>query len=152
MFITIEDESGPANIVVWPTLFEKRRRVVLGFSMMAINRRIQREGEVVYLVSQQIFDLSGDLTGLADRDIDFKLPTWRDEVSGHRGGGPDSCDKPKLSATPSSANPSGNNQNLSGQICHRSIQESRLTISRRCADEKTARSSIFPWSAMQRSS
>lgn len=44
MFITIEDETGPANIVVWPSLFEKRRSVVLGSSMMAINGRIQREG------------------------------------------------------------------------------------------------------------
>ena len=68
MFITIEDETGPANLVVWPTLFEKRRRVVLGSSMMAINGRIQREGEVVHLVAQQLFDLSGDLVGLADRD------------------------------------------------------------------------------------
>lgn len=73
------DEAGPANLVVWPTLFEKRRRVVLGSSMMAINGRIQREGEVVHLVAQQLFDLSGDLVGLADRDEEFKLPAgpWR---------------------------------------------------------------------------
>lgn len=58
MFITIEDETGPANLVVWPTLFEKRRRIVLGSSMMAINGRIQREGEVVHLVAQQLFDWS----------------------------------------------------------------------------------------------
>lgn len=45
MFITIEDETGPANVVVWPTLFEKRRCIVLGSAMMAINGRIQREGE-----------------------------------------------------------------------------------------------------------
>lgn len=37
MFIMIEDETGPANIVVWPNLFDKRRRVMLGSSMMAIN-------------------------------------------------------------------------------------------------------------------
>jgi error-prone DNA polymerase len=43
MFITIEDETGPAYLVIWPTLFEKRRRIVLGPSMMAINCRIQRE-------------------------------------------------------------------------------------------------------------
>lgn len=61
MFINIEDETGPANIVVWPVLFEKRPRVVLGSSMMAINGRIKREGEVVHLVAQQLFDLSGDL-------------------------------------------------------------------------------------------
>ncbi|MBY3266629.1 error-prone DNA polymerase [Rhizobium laguerreae] len=94
MFITIEDETGPANLVVWPTLFEKRRRVVLGSSMMAINGRIQREGEVVHLVAQQLFDLSGDLVGLADRDEEFKLPAGRgDEFA--RGGGPDPRDKPK---------------------------------------------------------
>ena len=52
MFITIGDETGPANIVVWPKLFERRRRVVLGSSMMAIHGKIQREGEVVHLVAQ----------------------------------------------------------------------------------------------------
>ncbi|MDM9629063.1 error-prone DNA polymerase [Rhizobium sp. S152] len=94
MFITIEDETGPANIVVWPTLFEKRRRVVLGSSMMAINGRIQREGEVVHLVAQQLFDLSGDLSGLADRDTEFRLPTGRGDEFAH-GGGPDPRDTPK---------------------------------------------------------
>ncbi|OWV92666.1 DNA polymerase [Rhizobium sp. R72] len=94
MFITIEDETGPANIVVWPTLFEKRRRVVLGSSMMAINGRIQREGEVVHLVAQELFDLSGDLSGLADRDTELKLPTGRGDEFAH-GGGPNPRDTPK---------------------------------------------------------
>ncbi|KQZ91774.1 DNA polymerase [Rhizobium sp. Root564] len=88
MFITIEDETGPANLVVWPSLFERRRRIVLGSSMIAINGRIQREGEVVHLVAQQLFDLSADLAGLADRDQEFKLPAGRgDEFA--RCGGPD---------------------------------------------------------------
>lgn len=94
MFITVEDETAPANVVVWPSLFEKRRRVVLGASMMAINGRIQREGDVVHLVAQQLFDLSGDLSGLADRDVDFKLPTGRGDEFAH-GGGPDPRDRPK---------------------------------------------------------
>jgi error-prone DNA polymerase len=94
MFLTIEDETGPANVVVWPSLFEKRRRVVLGASMMAINGKIQREGDVVHLVAQQLFDLSGDLSGLADRDIDFKLPTGRgDEFAHGSPGSPDSRDR-----------------------------------------------------------
>jgi error-prone DNA polymerase len=50
-FITIEDEAGQANIVVWPSLFEKRRHVVLGSPTMAINGRILQEGDVVHLVS-----------------------------------------------------------------------------------------------------
>lgn len=95
MFITIEDETGPANLVVWPTLFEKRRRVVLGSSMMAVNGRIQREGEVVHLVTQQLFDLTPDLSGLADRDGEFKLPTGRGDEFAH-GGGPDSRERPKV--------------------------------------------------------
>ncbi|TAV74737.1 error-prone DNA polymerase [Rhizobium leguminosarum] len=96
MFITIEDETGPANVVVWPTLFERRRRIVLGASMMAINGRIQREGDVVHLVAQQLFDLSGDLSGLADRDTGFKLPTGRgDEFAHGSPGGGDSRDPVK---------------------------------------------------------
>ncbi|CDM58756.1 Error-prone DNA polymerase [Rhizobium favelukesii] len=53
---------------IWSSLFEKRRRVVLGSSMMAINLKIQREGDAVHLVPQPLFDLSGGLSGLADRD------------------------------------------------------------------------------------
>ncbi|NTI46688.1 OB-fold nucleic acid binding domain-containing protein, partial [Rhizobium rhizogenes] len=101
MFITIEDETGPANLVVWPTLFEKRRRIVLGSSMMAINGRIQREGEVVHLVAQQLFDLSGDLTGLADRDEEFKLPAGRgDEFAHGSPGSSDTRDKSKPVVAP----------------------------------------------------
>lgn len=94
-FITIEDETGPANIVVWPSLFEMRRRVVLGSSMMAINGRIQREGEVVHLVAQQLLDLSGDLVGLADRETEFKPPTGRGDEFAHSGGGPYSRERRK---------------------------------------------------------
>lgn len=94
MFITIEDETGPANIVVWPKLFEKRRRVVLGASMMAINGRIQREGDVVHLVAQQLLDLSGDLSGLADREMEFRLPSGRgDEFAHGSAGSGDSRDR-----------------------------------------------------------
>lgn len=94
MFITIEDETGPANIVVWPKLFEKRRHVVLGASLMAINGRIQREGDVVHLVAQQLFDLSSDLSGLADRDMEFKLTTGRGDEFAHGSvGGGDTRDR-----------------------------------------------------------
>jgi error-prone DNA polymerase len=58
--------------------------------MMAINGRIQREGEVVHLIAQQLFDLSGDLSGLADRDGEFKLPAGRGDEFAH--GSPGSSD------------------------------------------------------------
>ncbi|GES53572.1 error-prone DNA polymerase 3 [Rhizobium sp. NBRC 114257] len=94
MFLTVEDETGPANVVVWPSLFERRRRIVLGSSMMAINGRIQREGEVVHLVAQQLFDLTSDLSGLADRDEAFRLPSGRgDEFAHGAPGSPDSRER-----------------------------------------------------------
>ncbi|ASW08562.1 error-prone DNA polymerase [Rhizobium sp. 11515TR] len=99
MFLTIEDETGPANVVVWPTLFERRRGIVLGSSMMAINGRIQREGEVVHLVAQQLFDLTSDLSGLADRDQSFTLPFTKADYFTH-GGGPDPREMPKRTVKP----------------------------------------------------
>ncbi|MBB4483222.1 MULTISPECIES: OB-fold nucleic acid binding domain-containing protein [Rhizobium] len=94
MFITIEDETGIANVVVWPKLFERSRRVVLGASMMAINGKIQREGEVVHLVAQQLFDWWGDLSGLAGCDGTFHPPTGRgDEFAHGSPGSPDSREK-----------------------------------------------------------
>ena len=95
MFITIEDETGPANIVVWPSLFEKRRRVVLGSSMMAIHGKVQREGDVVHLIARQLDDLSGGLAALAGRDTDVKMPTGRgDEFAHGSPGSPDARSKP----------------------------------------------------------
>ncbi|SCX21041.1 Error-prone DNA polymerase [Agrobacterium sp. DSM 25558] len=96
MFITIEDETGPANIVVWPSLFEKRRRVVLGASMMAIQGKIQREGDVVHLIARQLYDLSADLSSLSDRDAVFRNPSGRgDEFAHGSHGGGDARDRPK---------------------------------------------------------
>ena len=70
MFITIEDESGIANIIVWPKTFEKFRRPVLSAGMLAARGHIQREGEVVHLVAQRLIDLSTELAAIAERDGD----------------------------------------------------------------------------------
>jgi len=67
--------------------------------MMAINGRIQREGDVVHLIAQQLFDLSSDLSGLADRDGSFRLPTGRgDEFAHGSPGSPDSRDRAPVRA------------------------------------------------------
>lgn len=88
MFLTLEDETGVVNALVWPSLFEKQRRVLMTASMMGIHGKIQREGEVVHLVAQKLFDFSSDLAGIGDRGGKFPLPHGRgDEVK--YGGGPD---------------------------------------------------------------
>jgi error-prone DNA polymerase len=91
LFITLEDETGIANLVVWPQTFEKSRRVVMGASMLAVRGRIQREGEVVHLVAYQLTDLSAELATVGSRDTAFPLPHGRgDQVTG----GPDPRELP----------------------------------------------------------
>lgn len=95
MFITIEDETGIANLVVWPSLFEKQRRVVLSAGMMSVRGRIQREGEVVHLVAQHLTDLSAELASVGVRDGGFPLPHGRgDQIRDGGSFGPDQRDLP----------------------------------------------------------
>jgi len=68
MFITIEDETGIANLVIWPSLYEKQRRVILSAGMIAAYGRIQREDDVVHLVAHRIVDLSRELAGVGERE------------------------------------------------------------------------------------
>src|SRR6185437_6590329 len=68
MFITLEDETGIANLVVWAKVFEKFHHTVLAARMMAVRGRVQREGDVVHLVAHQLADLSAELASVGDRD------------------------------------------------------------------------------------
>ena len=83
MFITLEDESGIANVVVWKKTFEQFRRVILASGMIAVHGRIQREGEVVHLVAHRIADLSRDLASVGERDEAFPLPYGRGDEFRH---------------------------------------------------------------------
>ena len=58
MFITLEDESGIANIVVWPSVFETHRALILTARMLGVRGRVQREGEVIHVIADTIEDLS----------------------------------------------------------------------------------------------
>ncbi len=88
MFITIEDETGIANLVIWPDLYERQRRIILTASMMAVYGRIQREGEVVHVIAHRLTDLSGQLARIGERDVPFPLPHGRGDEA-KTGGGPD---------------------------------------------------------------
>ena len=58
IFLTLEDETGIANLVVWPRLFERQRPTLLGASLLGVRGKVQREGEVIHLVSEDTRDLS----------------------------------------------------------------------------------------------
>jgi error-prone DNA polymerase len=68
MFITIEDETDVANLVVWPQLFEANRRTVLGASMIWVRGQVQREGDVIHVVVRRLDDLSPLLATVGRRD------------------------------------------------------------------------------------
>ncbi len=66
IFATLEDETGVANIVIWPRVFERFRRVVLGARAMGVTGRVQREGEVIHVVADRLEDLSHLLMTLSE--------------------------------------------------------------------------------------
>jgi error-prone DNA polymerase len=64
IFATIEDETGIANLILWPAVFESYRRTALGASLLGCVGRLQREGIVTHIVAEKLVDLSPRLREL----------------------------------------------------------------------------------------
>jgi error-prone DNA polymerase len=71
-FVTLEDETGHTNIIVWKTLAENQRRALLASRLMEVVGKVQREGEVLHLIAEQLKDRSGLLGNLMARSRDFQ--------------------------------------------------------------------------------
>jgi error-prone DNA polymerase len=71
VFVTIEDETGVANLVVWPKVFEKQRKIVMGARLMAVHGTIQRDpdNEVIHVVAGRLEDHTGMLSHLSDDSL-----------------------------------------------------------------------------------
>lgn len=72
-FITIEDETGFSNLVVWEKLFEKYRKEILQSRLLMVEGKMQREGEVIHIVVQRCFNLTGLLKDLSADQTDDPL-------------------------------------------------------------------------------
>ena len=80
VFMTIEDETGIANCVVWPTLRERFRKEVMGARLIQVDGRIQRSPEgIVHLVAERLVDRSADLGRLSHETLPVPLAN-ADEV------------------------------------------------------------------------
>jgi len=88
MFITLEDETGIANIVVWPALFERRRALVLSAGMMGVRGRVQSETGITHVIAEELFDMTKMLRSVGRRNAAFPLTTGRGDEAKH-GGSPD---------------------------------------------------------------
>jgi error-prone DNA polymerase len=69
LFITLEDESGIANAILWPDRYEKFRPEIHGARMIAVRGRVQEEGLVIHIVADCVRDLTDMLRGLGERDF-----------------------------------------------------------------------------------
>jgi len=73
VFMTLEDETGIANVVVWPKVMERFRKEVMGSRLVLVEGRIQSSPEkVVHLVAERLIDRSADLLSLANDAISRK--------------------------------------------------------------------------------
>ena len=72
VFVTLEDETGWVNVIVWPALVEKQRRELLGSKLLTVHGTLERQGEVAHLVAHRLVDDSRLLGELETGSRDFQ--------------------------------------------------------------------------------
>ena len=65
IFTTLEDETGIANIIIWPKTYERFRRIVLTSRLFGIKGRVQKEGIVIHVIADEIEDMTSELATIA---------------------------------------------------------------------------------------
>jgi len=71
IFITLEDETGQANVIVWPAVFKRFHHAARTAAGMVIHGKLQRQGEVIHLVAQRIGDMQEFIPELKHQSRDF---------------------------------------------------------------------------------
>ena len=66
VFITLEDETGVINLVVWPDLKERQRKVVMGARLMEVRGRVEYDDEVIHVIAAHLTDATAALHALSD--------------------------------------------------------------------------------------
>ena len=101
VFMTLEDETGVANAVVWPNTLERYRKVVMGARLILVTGRIQRHEDIIHVVAQRLEDRSGWLARLSEDAGGMKVPIANaDEVARPDPGSARSPDHPRWAGHP----------------------------------------------------
>ncbi|MGI1662744.1 OB-fold nucleic acid binding domain-containing protein [Palleronia sp. KMU-117] len=58
IFVTLEDETGIVNVIVWRKIYERFRRAVIAGRCLRVTGRLQREGAVTHLIAEEVEDIS----------------------------------------------------------------------------------------------
>jgi error-prone DNA polymerase len=80
IFLTLEDESGIANIIVWPKVFEKYRPLVLGVRFLKIRGHVQSEAGVIHVIADHVEDATPLLAAVSLKALDDEGLAHADEV------------------------------------------------------------------------
>jgi error-prone DNA polymerase len=111
IFMTLEDETGVANIIVWPKVFERLRAIVLGARFVAVTGKLQSEQGVIHIVAKRMNDLTPMLGLLSEAGQTISSLAHADEVRrpqmtmaqkrlGNRFAGPPRLDNPRAPSPP----------------------------------------------------
>ena len=93
MFVTLEDETDIANLIIWPSVFDKQRCVILGAQMLACRGRVQAANGVIHVVAEHLIDHSDLLRKIGGSNEAFVMPAGRGDEAVHGdGAGIDSRD------------------------------------------------------------
>ena len=71
VFVTLEDETGVINLIVWSSLVEAQRKALLGARLMGVAGEVQREGEVIHVIAKRLEDHTPLLGRLVTQSRDF---------------------------------------------------------------------------------
>jgi error-prone DNA polymerase len=77
IFMTLEDETAAANVIVWPKIFEAYRPVVMGARFVSVRGRVQSESNVIHLIAEELIDLTPLLRNLDTETPEAVMPKGR---------------------------------------------------------------------------
>ena len=69
IFLTLEDETGYANIIIWRKIYEKYRRAIISGRLLRVTGKLQHEGDSTHVIATEIEDISDLLEQLISREI-----------------------------------------------------------------------------------
>ena len=72
IFMTLEDETGVANVVVWPKMFQRNRKTVLRSRLLSVAGKVEKEGLVIHVIAARLIDMTDRLIDLGRRDLSLK--------------------------------------------------------------------------------
>ncbi|UYP66863.1 OB-fold nucleic acid binding domain-containing protein [Thalassobacter stenotrophicus] len=69
IFLTLEDETGTCNVIVWKSVYEQFRRAIIAGRLLRVTGRVQRQGPVTHVVAETVDDISPMLDALLSPDL-----------------------------------------------------------------------------------